>query len=134
MANESHRGSLTKSHFTEVFKATRESVTTVQNTINAFRRSGLFPLSPTGIDQTKLGPSKWQHLYHHLLLLMLVTVPQQTPMNNEPKLRTAYVSLNTCFRSTSKLCFSDCYQLTCVILCSKSVSMYNCCYSVSTCC
>ena len=47
----------TKSHFPEVFKASWNSVATLSNSISAFRRSGLFPLSPSGIDQTKLGPS-----------------------------------------------------------------------------
>lgn len=48
----------TKTHFPEVFKSVWESVTTLQNSISAFRRSGLFPLTPKGIDETKLGPIK----------------------------------------------------------------------------
>lgn len=48
----------TKANFPEVFKSTWTSVANLTNSVSAFKRSGLFPLTPDGIDQSKLGPSK----------------------------------------------------------------------------
>ncbi|XP_060791261.1 homeobox and leucine zipper encoding b isoform X2 [Neoarius graeffei] len=48
----------TKTHFPSVFKKAWYSVTTLENSVNGFKRSGLFPLSIDGIDVSKLGPSK----------------------------------------------------------------------------
>ncbi|XP_060583014.1 uncharacterized protein LOC132739337 [Ruditapes philippinarum] len=48
----------TKYHFPSVFKTAWDKVTTLANSISAFKRSGLYPLSIKGIDLSKLGPSK----------------------------------------------------------------------------
>lgn len=47
----------TKNNFPEVFKRTWESTTTLELSVHAFKRAGLFPLSLEGIDKSKLGPS-----------------------------------------------------------------------------
>lgn len=49
---------LSKTQFPEIFKETWVKVTTFENACHGFRQSGLFPLTPDGIDKTKLGPSK----------------------------------------------------------------------------
>ncbi|XP_053392934.1 uncharacterized protein LOC128555225 [Mercenaria mercenaria] len=49
---------LTKRQFPAVFKSAWETVSTLENAAHGFRRSGLYPLDPNGIDKTKLEPSK----------------------------------------------------------------------------
>ncbi|KAH3728536.1 hypothetical protein DPMN_054493 [Dreissena polymorpha] len=49
---------LTKKDFLKVFKAAWDTVTSFELAVRGFRRSGLFPLDPSGIDKTKLEPSK----------------------------------------------------------------------------
>ena len=49
---------LTKKCFPEVFRQVWYSVTTLENAVHGFRRCGLFPFTPKGVDTTKLGPSK----------------------------------------------------------------------------
>lgn len=49
---------LTKKTFPEVFKIVWDRVTTLENSTQGFKKSGLYPLTPEGIDLTKLGPSK----------------------------------------------------------------------------
>ncbi|XP_069109467.1 uncharacterized protein [Argopecten irradians] len=48
----------TKYDFPKVFKQSWETCATLSNAAHAFKRSGLFPLTPEGIDQSKLGPCK----------------------------------------------------------------------------
>ena len=47
----------TKKHFPAVFKKAWKQTVTPTLAINGFRRSGLFPLTRNGIDETKLAPS-----------------------------------------------------------------------------
>ena len=49
---------LTKNQFPLVFKRTWDTCTTLENSVQGFKRSGLFPLTIEGIDRSKLGPSK----------------------------------------------------------------------------
>ena len=49
---------LTKKQFPAVFRKTWYRVATLENAAHGFRRSGLYPLSPDGIDKSKLGPSQ----------------------------------------------------------------------------
>ncbi|XP_069103883.1 uncharacterized protein [Argopecten irradians] len=48
----------TKYDFPKVFKQSWETCATLSNAAHAFKRSGLFPLTAEGIDQSKLGPCK----------------------------------------------------------------------------
>ena len=42
---------LSKKEFPAIFKATWQKVATFENAVNGFKRSGLFPLTPDGIDE-----------------------------------------------------------------------------------
>lgn len=71
----SHVGEvLTKKQFPEVFRKTWYRVATLENSAHGFRRSGLYPLSPDGIDKSKLGPS--QMTVREVLPSTPVTIPQ----------------------------------------------------------
>jgi hypothetical protein len=49
---------LSKNQFPGIFRQTWFKVANFENACHAFRQSGLFTLTPNGIDKTKLGPSK----------------------------------------------------------------------------
>ncbi|KAH3876360.1 hypothetical protein DPMN_000200 [Dreissena polymorpha] len=49
---------LTKKDFPDGFTQAWDVVATIVNAIHGFRKSGLFPLDPKGIDLSKLEPSK----------------------------------------------------------------------------
>ena len=78
----SHVGEvLTKKQFPEVFRKTWYHVATLENSAHGLRRSGLYPLSPDGIDKSKLGPS--QMTVKEVLQSTPVTTPQPSVSYSE---------------------------------------------------